>query len=47
MSLLRKRPATLHSFHDLGTVNPDIERLMYGYDFLVIIPELKPAEMIR
>lgn len=31
-------------FRNLGPVDPDMERLIYGYDLLVIIPEITPAD---
>ncbi len=34
-------------FQGLGSIDPDFQRLIYGYDFLVIIPELTPATMIH
>jgi hypothetical protein len=34
-------------FHKLGTVDPDMERLIYGYDLLVIVPELTPANPVK
>jgi hypothetical protein len=32
-------------FQHLGQLDPDIERMIEGYDFLVVVPELTPAEM--
>jgi hypothetical protein len=32
-------------FQRLGKIDPDIERMIEGYDFLVVIPEETPAEM--
>jgi hypothetical protein len=32
-------------FQRLGKIDPDIERMIEGYDFLVVVPELTPAEM--
>jgi hypothetical protein len=34
-------------FQKLGTLDPDMERLIYGYDLMVVIPELTPATLIR
>jgi len=34
-------------FTDLGPVDPDMERMVYGYDLLVILPELTPADPIQ
>jgi hypothetical protein len=34
-------------FHKLGTVDPDMERVIYGYDLLVIVPEFTPAHSIK
>jgi hypothetical protein len=34
-------------FAEFGPVDPDLERLVYGYDLLVIIPELTPADPIE
>lgn len=34
-------------FQNLGSVDPGMERLIYGYDFLVIVPELTPADPIE
>jgi hypothetical protein len=34
-------------FTKLGMLDPDMERMIYGYDFLVIVPELTPADQIR
>jgi hypothetical protein len=31
-------------FRTLGPVDPDMERLIYGYDLLIIVPELTPAD---
>lgn len=31
----------------LGAVDPDMKRLIYGYDLLVIVPELTPANAIQ
>jgi hypothetical protein len=33
-------------FTKTGPVDPDMERLVYGYDLLVIIPELTPADPV-
>ena len=30
-----------------GSVDPDLGRLVYGYDFLVIVPELTPADPVQ
>jgi hypothetical protein len=32
-------------FQNLGQLDPDIERMIEGYDFLVVVPELTPADM--
>lgn len=32
---------------NLGPLDPGLERLLYGYDFLVIVPELTPADPIE
>jgi hypothetical protein len=34
-------------FQKLGAVDPDMERVIYGYDFLVIGPEFSPAHSIK
>jgi len=34
-------------FQKLGTVDPDMERVIYGYDLLVIVPEFTPAHSIK
>jgi hypothetical protein len=34
-------------FKDLRGIGPEMERLIYGYDLLVLVPELTPAEMIQ
>jgi hypothetical protein len=34
-------------FQKLGTLDPDMERLIYGYDLMVVIPELTPATLIH
>ncbi len=34
-------------FQKLGTVDPNMERVIYGYDLLVIVPELTPAHPIK
>jgi hypothetical protein len=34
-------------FQSLGNVDPDLERLIYGYDLLIIIPEVTPADLIE
>jgi hypothetical protein len=34
-------------FQKLGTLDPDMERVIYGYDLLVIVPELSPAHSIK
>jgi hypothetical protein len=34
-------------FQKLGAVDPDMERLIYGYDLLIIVPELTPANPIK
>jgi hypothetical protein len=34
-------------FQALSAVDPDMERLIYGYDLLIIIPEVTPADLIR
>jgi hypothetical protein len=34
-------------FTELGPVDPDMERMVYGYDILVIIPELTPADPVQ
>jgi hypothetical protein len=34
-------------FHKLGPVDPDMERLIYGYDLLIIVPELTPADSVE
>jgi hypothetical protein len=34
-------------FQKLANLDQDMERLIYGYDLLVIIPELTPASVIR
>jgi hypothetical protein len=34
-------------FHTLASVDPDMERLIYGYDFLIIVPEFTPADSVE
>lgn len=34
-------------FQALGAVDPDMKRLIYGYDLLILIPELSPADLIH
>jgi hypothetical protein len=34
-------------FQQLGPVEPDLERLIYGYDLLIIVPELTPADLVE
>jgi hypothetical protein len=34
-------------FQKLGTVDPDMQRVIYGYDLLVIVPEFTPANPIK
>jgi hypothetical protein len=34
-------------FTELGAVDPDMERMVYGYDLLVIVPELTPADPVQ
>ncbi|MFZ0801047.1 MAG: hypothetical protein WAN70_02685, partial [Terriglobales bacterium] len=34
-------------FAKMGAVDPDMERMIYGYDLLVIVPELTPADVIQ
>jgi hypothetical protein len=34
-------------FQKLGKVDPDMERVIYGYDLLVIVPEFTPAHSIK
>jgi hypothetical protein len=34
-------------FQELGSVDPEMDRLIYGYDLLVLAPELTPADPIR
>jgi len=34
-------------FMELGPVDSDMERMIYGYDLLVIVPELTPADIIE
>ena len=34
-------------FQTLGSVDPGMERLIYGYDLLVVVPELTPADPIE
>ena len=34
-------------FTKLGQLDPDMERMIYGYDMLVIVPELSPADPIQ
>jgi hypothetical protein len=34
-------------FMELGPVDPDMERMVYGYDLLVIVPELTPADPVQ
>jgi hypothetical protein len=34
-------------FAKLGPVDPGMERMIYGYDLLVIVPELTPADLIQ
>ena len=34
-------------FAKLGTLDPGMERMIYGYDLLVIVPELTPADVIQ
>jgi len=34
-------------FQNLGPIDPGMERLVYGYDLLIIVPELTPANPIR
>jgi hypothetical protein len=34
-------------FQKLGAVDPDMERVIYGYDLLIIVPEFTPAHSIK
>ncbi len=34
-------------FQKLGMLDPDMERVIYGYDLLVIVPELTPANAVK
>jgi len=34
-------------FAKMGPVDPGMERMIYGYDLLVIVPELTPADLIQ
>jgi len=34
-------------FVKMGPVDPGMERMIYGYDLLVIVPDLTPADMIQ
>jgi hypothetical protein len=34
-------------FTKLGPVDPGMERMVYGYDLLVIVPEVTPADLIQ
>jgi hypothetical protein len=34
-------------FQKLGAVDPEMERVIFGYDFLVIVPEFTPAHSIK
>jgi hypothetical protein len=34
-------------FQKLGPIDEDVERMIYGYDLLVIIPELTPADPVQ
>jgi hypothetical protein len=34
-------------FQHLGAVDADMERMIYGYDLLIIVPELTPADVIE
>jgi hypothetical protein len=34
-------------FMELGPVDPDMERMVYGYDLLIIVPELTPADPVE
>ncbi len=34
-------------FQKLGAVDPNMERVIYGYDLLLIVPELTPAHAIK
>ncbi len=34
-------------FQKLGAVDPDMQRVIYGYDLLIIVPELTPASVIK
>lgn len=34
-------------FQKMGTLDAGLERLIYGYDLLVLVPELTPAEMVQ
>jgi uncharacterized protein with PIN domain len=34
-------------FQKLGAVDPDMQRVIYGYDLLIIVPEFTPAHAIK
>jgi hypothetical protein len=34
-------------FQELGSIDPEMERVIYGCDSLVIVPELTPADPIQ
>jgi hypothetical protein len=34
-------------FQKLGAVDPDMQRVIYGYDLLVVVPEFTPAHSIK
>lgn len=34
-------------FMELGPLDPDMERMVYGYDLLVIVPEVTPADPVQ
>lgn len=34
-------------FDSLGSTGEDVERLVFGYDFLILIPEVTPSVQIR
>jgi hypothetical protein len=33
-------------FQPLGRIDGNMERMIYGYDLLIIVPELTPADVI-
>ena len=32
-------------FSKYGKINPELERVIFGYDFVVLIPDLKPSHV--